>query len=37
MSVLPRRMDGRVDGEPGGIDEIGRLLKDRAVQVDLDQ
>ncbi|MNN67308.1 hypothetical protein D3C81_1829340 [compost metagenome] len=35
--VLARRMDGRVNSESSRIDEIGRLLNNVAVQIDLHQ
>ena len=37
QGVLPRGMDRRVDGETRRIDEVGRLLHDVAVQIDLDE
>ena len=37
LGVLARGVDGRVDGETRRIDEIGRVLEDVAVKVDLHQ
>ena len=37
MRIVARLVDRRMDGEAGRIDEVGRVLEDRAIEVDLDQ